>query len=358
MKKFLEKIRDSFVRVPLSEKILFAKQLSMMSKAGISTIESLGIIKRQVKSRGFARVIDKAIKEVENGQSLSTAFRHFGNVFGDLFVNIVALGETSGTLSENLAYLSAELNKSRQLKSKIRSAMVYPVIIMIATISVISILVFFVLPKLTSVFTTLKIDLPITTRILLGTVNFIQNYWPHLIGGFVSFIVIMIVLSKIPGVKYVMHRTMLSLPIVGKISKNYNMAVMTRTMGLLLKSGMKILEALSTTSTVVSNVVYKRALSESVENIRRGEALYKYLEEHIHVFPPTMVHMIEIGERTGSLDANLIYLAEYYENEVDETVKNLSGILEPVLLIIMGLIVGFVSISVITPIYSISRGVK
>ena len=358
MSKFGDKLSGFFIRVPIAEKILFTKQMSMMAKAGIGTVESLKIIRRQVKSRGFGHVLDRAILEVESGQSLSTAFKQFGNVFGDLFTNIVALGETSGTLSENLNYLSTELSKSKQLKAKVKSALIYPIVIMLATVSVVAILVFFVLPKLTSVFTSLNIDLPITTRILIGTITFIQNYYLHMAGGFVLFIIIMMILNRIPVARYILHRTIISLPIMGKISKNYNMAVMTRTLGLLLKSGMKILEALNTTSGVVSNVVYKKALLESVESIRRGEAFYKYLENRVGVFPPTIVHMVEVGERTGNLDANLIYLAEFYENEVDETVKNLSGILEPILLIIMGLIVGFVAISVITPIYSISRGVK
>jgi len=163
---------------------------------------------------------------------------------------------------------------------------------------------------------------------------------------------------KLPHFKYAIHRIILALPIVGNISKNYNMAGLTRTLGLLLKSGMKIVEAVNTTSGVLANVVYQKALIETVEEIKRGEPLYKYLEEHEHVFPLTVSHMIEVGEKTGNLDANLLYLAEFYENEVDETVKNLSSILEPLLLVFMGAIVGFVAISIITPIYQLSQGVK
>lgn len=358
MNKFFHRLNNFFLRVPLSEKILFTKHLSMMAKAGMSTVESLKLIKRQIKSKSFGIILDKVTNDIENGQSLSAAFSQFRHVFGGLFVSIIALGEASGTFSENLEYLSAELIKSRRLKSKIRSAMVYPIIIMIATITVLVILVFFVLPKLTSVFISMNINLPITTKILIGSVNFIQGYYFYIIGGFLSFIVIMAVLIRLPLMQYVLHRFLISTPVAGRISKNYNMAVMTRTLGLLLKSGMKILEAISTTSAILSNSVYRKALIESVESIKRGETLYKYLEAHIEIFPPTVVYMIETGEKTGNLDTNLFYLAEFYENEVDETVKNLSTILEPAMLIIMGLIVGFVAISIITPIYSISRGIK
>lgn len=358
MNKFFNKLSGAFLRVPLSEKILFTKHLAMMTKSSMSTVESLNLIKRQVKSRSFRIILDKVAKEVENGQSLSTAFNQFKHVFGELFVSIIALGEASGTLSENLEYLSSELKKSRQLHSKIRSAFVYPVIIMVFTVGVVIALVFFVLPRLTSIFASLKVGLPITTRILLAFSSFIQNYYAFVAGGIVVLVIAWTLLMKLPHFKYVVHRIILALPIVGGISKNYNMAGLTRTLGLLLKSGMKIVEAVSTTSGVLENVVYQKTLIEAVEGIKRGEPLYKYLEKHEHIFPPTISHMIEVGEKTGNLDANLLYLAEFYENEVDETVKNLSSILEPALLIFMGAIVGFVAISIITPIYKLSQGVQ
>jgi|SRR3989344_585353 len=358
MNRFFGKLNNLFLRVPLSEKILFTKHLAMMTKSSMSTVESLQLIKRQVKSRSFRIILGKVTKEVENGQSLSTAFSQFRHVFGELFVSIIALGEASGTLSENLEYLSSELKKSRQLHSKIRSAFVYPVIIMVFTVGVVVALVFFVLPRLTSIFSSLKVSLPITTRILIGFASIVQSYYLLIAGGIVLLIITWTLLIKLPHFKYAVHRIILVLPIMGNISKNYNMAELTRTLGLLLKSGMKIVEAVSTTSGVLANVVYQNALIEAVEEIKRGEPLYKHLEKRPHIFPPTVSHMIEVGEKTGNLDANLLYLAEFYENEVDETVKNLSSILEPVLLIFMGAIVGFVAISIITPIYQISQGVQ
>jgi len=357
MNKFFSRIKTSFLRVPLSEKILFTKHLAMMTKSAMSTVESLALIKRQVKSRSFRIILDKVAMEVENGQSLSTAFSRFRHVFGELFVSIIALGEASGTLSENLEYLSSELKKSRQLRGKIHSAFVYPIIIMVFTIGVVIALVFFVLPKLTSVFSGLKVGLPITTRILIGFASIVQNYYLFIAVGIVVLIIIWTFLMKLPHFKYAIHRIVLTLPIVGNISKNYNMASLTRTLGLLLKSDMKIIEAVSTTSGVLSNVVYQRALIEAVEEVKRGEPIYKYLEKYPGIFPPTVSHMIEVGEKTGNLDGNLIYLAEFYENEVDEMVKNLSSILEPALLVFMGAIVGFVAIAIITPIYEISQGV-
>ena len=344
MNSFLHKINNFFLRVPLSEKVLFTKHLSMMTKSSMSTVESLQLIKRQVKSRGFRTILDNVTREVENGQSLSAAFNQFRHVFGELFVSIIALGEASGTLSDNLEYLSSELKKSKQLRSKVRSAFVYPIIIMVFTVGVVVGLVFFVLPRLTSIFTGLNVELPITTRILLVTSSFIQNYYLFIALGVILFIIAWSLLIKLPRVRYAVHRIILFLPIVGNISRNYNMAAMTRTLGLLLKSSMKIVEAVQTTSGVLTNAVYEKALLETVEEVKKGEPMYKYLEEHGSIFPPTVSHMIEVGEKTGNLDSNLLYLADFYENEVDETVKNLSSILEPALLVLMGGIVGFVAI--------------
>ncbi|MBI1838959.1 MAG: type II secretion system F family protein [Candidatus Colwellbacteria bacterium] len=358
MSKIFSRLNSLFLSVPLSEKVLFTKHLSMMSKSGMSTVESIRLIKRQVRSRGFAKILDKVIFEVENGQSLSAAFGLFKNTFGELFVSILGLGETSGTLSQSLDYLSSELKKSQQLKSKIRSALIYPAIVMFFTIGVVIALVFFVLPKLLSIFSSLSVGLPISTRILIFSANLIRNYYLFIGGAIIFSVVACIMLLRLPAIKHAVHRFMLVLPIIGRISKDYNMAAMTRTLGLLLKSGMKIVESVSTTSGIVSNSVYQRALKEAAEEIKKGEPLHKYLEKRSGIIPPTVAYMVEVGEKTGNLDTNLLYLAEFYENEVDETMKNLSSILEPALLVLMGAIVGFVAISIITPIYQISQGVK
>ena len=184
MNNFFRKLKNAFLRVPLSEKILFAKHLAIMTKSAMSTVESLKLIRKQIKSKGFCVILDRVAADIENGQSLSTAFSQFRHIFGELFVSIIALGEASGTLSENLEYLSNEFKKSRQLRSKIRAAFIYPIIVMIFTVGVVVALVFFVLPRLTSIFAGLGVRLPITTRILIASANFIQNYIIKLIENF------------------------------------------------------------------------------------------------------------------------------------------------------------------------------
>mgnify|MGYP001600627305 CR=1 FL=1 len=352
------KFRKIFLRVPLAEKILFTKHLSMMVQAGMTEIDSLRLIRRQAKSRSFIFILDQILKDLENGQFLSVSLSQFNNVFGDLFINIIKIGEASGTLSDNLNYLSTELKKSQQLRQKIQSAIIYPIVILVATIGVTGALVFFVLPKIMPVFASLNVKLPITTRILIGFSNALYNYWMWILLGFIALVVVFILLLKIRIVRFSYHRFLIFLPIVGSIAKSANMANFSRTLGLLLKSGVTIVEALTIAADSLPNLVYQREIHNTAQRVKSGESINKYLSEREQFFPPTLSRMIEVGETTGNLDTNLLYLAEFYENEVDETTKNLSSILEPLMLLLMGGIVGFVAVSIITPIYEVTQGIK
>ncbi|OGM93257.1 hypothetical protein A2333_02840 [Candidatus Wolfebacteria bacterium RIFOXYB2_FULL_49_7] len=349
---------NAFTRVSLAERIMFVKHMSMMIHSGMTEVESLRLIRSQIRNKGFLTILDDIIMSVENGQALSTALARYNRVFGDLFVNIIKIGELSGTLSENLDYLALEMRKSQSLRSKVRGALIYPAVIFAATIGVVGGLIFFILPKILPIFKSLKVTLPFTTRALMAVSDALRSH--TILIGFIliAVIVIMLVLRRIPVTRYILHRILLSLPIFGNISIGFNMANMTRVLGMLLKSGEKIVQAVSITADASSNMVYRKALQEAVIEIQKGKTLYAYFEEHEHLFPPTVGRMIEVGEKTGNLDNNLAYLAEFYENEVDEVTKNLSGILEPLLLVVMGVAVGFVALAIITPIYGITQGLK
>ncbi|MBI2013732.1 MAG: type II secretion system F family protein [Candidatus Colwellbacteria bacterium] len=345
-------------KVPLNELLLFSKHLSLMLKSGMSEIESIKIIRNQIKSRGFGKILDKVGIDLENGQFLSESLSKYKGTFGELFVGVIKLGEISGTLPENLEYLAVETKKKSELHAKVRSALIYPMVILVATLSVSGGLVFFVLPKIMPIFTSLKVELPITTKILISSANFIQQYYIYIGIGLVVFIIGFALLLRIKVIKYVYHRMILLIPIFGTMAKHYNMANITRTLGLLLKSGTKIVEAISATSDTVANLVYKESLKKAAEEVTRGEALYKRFDKHPSLFPPTVTRMVQIGEQTGNLDSNLAYLSEFYENELDGTVKNLSSVLEPILMVVMGLLVGFVAISIIMPIYEVTQGIR
>lgn len=344
-----------FIRVPLAEKILFAKHLSMMVNAGMTEVESVRLIRKQVKSRSFLKVLDKIISDLESGLFLSVSLKQFSSVFGKIFISLIEIGEISGTLSENLNYLSMELKKSQQLRAKVKSALIYPIVILAATAGVSSILVFFVLPKIMPVFYSLRINLPIETRILIAGSNFLFNYYYWVVAGIIALFIIFSLLIKISIVRFFYHRFILWLPFVGKIAVDYHMANIMRTLGILLKSGIKIVEGVNIAADITLNDVYAKALRKTADEIRKGEPLCKYFENYPSLFPPTVSRMIEVGENTGKLEENLFYLADFYENEVDEITKNLSSILEPILLVIMGSLVGFVVISIIKPIYEVSQ---
>lgn len=347
-----------FLRVPISEKILLAKHLSLMVKAGMPIVSSLRLVRKQITSRGFSKILDRVINDVENGQFLSVSFSQFKNVFGELFINIIKIGEMSGTLAENLDYLANELKKAQQLRSKTISALMYPIIILIATVGITGAIVFFVLPKILPIFSSLRVELPLSTKILIAVSHFLFNYYLWIIGGIVVLIVALILLMRIQITRYYVHRFLIFLPLVKKIVIGLNMTTFTRTCGLLLKSGTKIIEALTITSDVISNEVYKKELHAIALEVEKGGSLHSYFENRPSLFPPIITRMIEVGETTGKLDVNLFYLAEFYEEDVDEFLKNLSTILEPLLLVAMGLVVGFVAISIVTPIYNITQGLK
>ncbi len=351
-------IYDIFpVKISLAEQILLAKHLSMMLQSGISEVESLRIIKEQIKNKRFKGILDRVISDVENGQFLSESLGRFKNAFGELFINIVQLGEISGTLPENLEYLAEEIKKKADLRSKVKSALIYPLIIFLATIGITAVLVLFVLPRILPIFASLNVKLPITTIILIAVTNFVNAHYLAIFGGAVAFVMIWIFLLRLYPFRYFVHRFILFIPIAGKISSDYNMANIARTLGLLLKSGVKIVEAVAATANSITNLVFKKSLTEAVEDVKRGAPIYQYLEKKPHLFPPVLTRMIQIGERTGNLDKNLIYLSEFYENSLSEKVKNLSSVLEPILMVFMGLLVGFIALSIITPIYEVTQNI-
>jgi len=347
-----------FTSVSLAERIMFVKHMSMMIHSGMTEVESLRLIQSQIKSKGFLKILNEVIVGVENGQALSTSLARYRGVFGDLFINIIKIGEISGTLSENLDYLALEMKKNQSLRSKVRGALIYPAVILVATVGVVGGLIFFILPKILPIFINLNVTLPITTRILIASSDALRAHYLLIGLAFLALVGTLLLLRRIPVTKYILHRILLTLPIFGSISVGFNMANMTRILGMLLKSGEKIVQAVSITADASSNMVYRKALQEAVVEIQKGKTLYAYFEEHERLFPPTVGRMIEVGEKTGNLDNNLAYLAEFYENEVDEVTKNLSGILEPILLVVMGVAVGFVALAIITPIYGITQGLN
>lgn len=358
MNKFLQRFKNLFLRVPLRDQILFAKHLSLMVKSGMPILDSLRLIKKQSQSKPFSKILNQLIINVERGQFLSAGLEQYRHVFGPLFLNIIRIGETSGTLAENLNYLAEELQKKQELARKIKGAMLYPIIVFITMVVIVSLLMFFVFPKLTKVFDDLKVPLPLTTRILININKYVLQNWPNIIVLVIAVLIIFWAILRIKKIRFYYHYLLLKLPIFGSMAININMANFTRTLGILLKSGIKIVDSLTIAAESLPNSVYQKELKTAAQEISRGEQIYKYFSKRTSIFPIMISQMIEVGESTGNLTETLFYLSDFYETEVEAMTKNLSGILEPILLVIMGAIVGFVVLSTILPIYQITRSLS
>ncbi len=352
------KIKNPFVRVSLNDRVLFVKHLAIGIKSGMTLLSAIRMIQNQTKSKSLKKILDGVSIDLDNGVFLSTSLEKYHNVFGDLFINIVRVGEASGTLTENLNYLGDEMKKQNDLRKKVRGAMIYPIVVLCATVGIAGAMIVFVFPKILPVFASLRVELPITTRILIRTADIVTKQGIYVVFGFIAFIVGWWLLLKIKSVRFVVHRVSITLPIFGKIMQSVNMASISRTLGLLLRSGIKIVEAVSITAETTANLVYREELKHAADMVRTGEYMSKHFIKSPRLFPSIMVNMVSVGEETGNLTENLSYLAEYYENEVDDFVKNISSIIEPVLLLFMGIIVGFIAISIISPIYSITQSLS
>lgn len=348
-------LNNFFFRLSNKDKMLFARNLEVMIRSGMQILQSLEILKKQARSRTFIKIIDQLTDDLKNGHFLSAGLERYKNVFGEFFINLVRVGEASGTLSENLKYLAEELKKKDELQKKIRGAMAYPVVIFVATIGITSIMIFMIFPKILPVLNSLNVELPFVTRAFIFISQFLMKYG-YLVGfGFVGLVIGFWLILKITKVRFAWHTLIVSMPLIGNMSLSINIISFSRTLGLLLKAGIKIVEALEITAKTLSNLVYQKEILLVAEGVRKGDPMSKYFNENTKLFPLLFSQMVLVGENTGKLDESILFLADYYESELDESTKSLSNVLEPVMLLVMGMIVAFVALAIITPIYKITE---
>ena len=346
----------SYTRLSIRDQTFFVKRLSFLIKAGIPMRESLVMIREQTRKSGYVSILDIVIANISNGQNLATSLSRFKNVFGDFTINIIGFGEQSGLLSENLEYVADELKKRQALRKKIIGAAIYPIIVTIATLGIVTFLMVFLFPKILPIFASLNYTLPLSTRIVIAVSNFVTHFGLMSI-AFIFFItvVFIITLKKSEKLRFYFHKFLFKIPIVGKIIKDYNMANFTRTMGLLLKGGVTMGEALHISMKITPNMVYKKEFKILTNVVNQGQKISTHLNKQRDLFPDLVSQIISVGEHSGNLANSLIYLSEMYETEIDDFTKNLSSMVEPILMIIMGILVGFIAISIITPIYGITQ---
>lgn len=344
----------SRAKLSLRDQALFAKRLSLLSRAGVPILDSINVLKRQAKGTN-RRMFEQIARDVSNGQFLSKSLLKFKKVFGDFAINIIRVGETSGTLSDNLQYLAQEIDKKRELKGKIVGALIYPFVIMIAALGICGLLTFFLFPKLLPVFQSLHADLPFTTRALIAVSNFLVHYWLVVIVGLIFMVVGFIFLLRLKPVRFFFDRTLLRIPVIGLLFQQYHLTNMCRTIGLLLKGQVRVVETIVVAGETTTNLVYRRELENLRHAVMKGSNIAKFLEKQPKLFPPMLTEMIAIGEATGNLSETLLYLGQIYEQELDEQTKRLSSVIEPAMMLLMGLMVGFIAISIITPIYEVTQ---
>lgn len=338
----------------LRDQALFAKRLSLLAKAGVPILTAVNIIKKQTKGAN-RRMFEAIAHDIANGQFLHKTLGKFKRVFGEFAINIIKVGETSGTLSDNLRYLAEELDKKRELRGKIIGALVYPLVILIASFGIAGLLTLYLFPKLLPVFQSLRVDLPFTTRALIAVSSFLQNYGVWVLVGLILLVIGIIVGLWFKPIRYAFNYLSLKIPIFGPMIRYYHLTNMCRTLGLLLRGQVRVLEAVEVASETSSNLLYVKELANLRHAITRGSNISKHLEKNPKLFPAMLTDMVAVGETTGNLSDTLTYLAQIYEQELDEQTKRLSGLIEPAMMISMGLLVGFIAISIITPIYAVTQ---
>lgn len=345
-----------FGTISPQEKADFTRNLAMMLKSGIPLHESLRSLAKQSRSKVLGNLILQIQKKIEVGIQLSDALSQHQRVFGPLFVNLIEAGEASGTLVENLSFLAKFLEESNDLKKEINAVTLYPKIVLGATVLLGGGLAVFLLPKLIPLFQQLEITLPLTTRMLLAFSVFIEQWWKMLALGILGIVLGVSNAAHIPLVKYFLDSLYLKTPFVGNLARDYQLALLSRLLFLLFKSGISITESLEIASHTATNKRYQTSLALMRERVLRGSPLSGIMKEHPLLYPQTVIDVVATGEQSGNLDLALEHIAEFYSHEVHNKTKQLPAILEPMLLIGIAFVVGFVALSIIMPIYQLTQG--
>ena len=354
---FFKNLSKKWGWISLVDKMIFNRHLAVMIDAGLSLNQALKILAEQNKNPKFKKIIEQVELDVRQGRSFSDSLAKHPKTFNGIFVNMVKVGETSGNLSDVLKLLAQQMKKDHELISRVKGAMIYPAVIVIAMIGIGIMMMIMVVPKLTEIFIEMKIELPLSTRIIIGISNFLTNNTILGIVVLIAFIFLVRFLVKIKRIKTILHKVYLYLPILGSLIQKINSARFSRTISSLIESGVSLVESLKIVAGILSNIHFKEALLDAAQQVQKGKELSKALDGYKNLYTPMVVQMIGVGEKTGNLSEVLETLADFYEEEIDNTTKNLSAIIEPVIMIVIGGAVGFFAVSMMQPMYSMMGGI-
>lgn len=344
-------------QVNFNDIVNFTRQVAIMLNAGLTLIDSLEILKKQTTKLPLRKMIETIDSKIKGGTSFSIALKDYKSNFSNLYIALVKSGEASGKLGEILLRLADNLEKEREFKSKLKGALVYPVIIVIGMFIVMFIMVTFVLPKLLGLYKDFNVELPLSTKILIGVSSFSTRFWPLVfILITVGFYFVKKYLDTKAGKKS-FDKLALKLPVFGNIISISALVESTRTLAILIAAGISILDALSIVVDSTDNSVFQQAFLTVSQKVEKGQSMGVALEQE-GIFPPILVQMSQVGEQTGNLDDTLLRLSKYFEMESEMATKTMTTLIEPMILVILGVGVGFLVMSVITPIYNLTNSFK
>ena len=340
------------------ERITFTKNLSAMLNAGLSLSRALNVIERQSGNKVLKKIVADLQERIKSGMSFHEALAIHANIFPKLFIAMTKAGEEGGTLSETLKTVAKQMDRSETLNKKVKGAMIYPMIILFAILVIGILMLIFVVPTLASTFGSLGAKLPLSTRIILGASNFTTHNAGVVLGGLAVLIVGGALFFRTKRGKALVLFSSLRLPVIGELVKETMSARTARTLSSLLSSGVEMLNALSITGEVVGDNIFGKVIAEAEAGVQKGEPLSKSFIEHPKLYPIFFSDMVSVGEETGKVSDMLGQIADYYETDVEDQTKDLSTIIEPLLMLFIGAFVGVFAISMIAPIYSLSSSIK
>lgn len=352
------KFLDRFSSIPVVEKMMFAKNLSVMISSGLPLPRALQNITAQSENKKFISIIQSVSEDIQTGTSFADSLAKFPGIFNELFINMIRVGEISGNLEEVLNILSMQLEKDHELLRKIKGALVYPGVILVAMGLVGVVMMVYVVPQITGVFKDLNATLPASTQFIIDMSSAMRDYWYVFLAGTILFVFgIKFLLTTDTG-KKMLGVVLINTPVIKNIVIKVNCARFARIYSSLLKSGVSVVESLRIISKTLTNFYYKKAFIRAISDVQKGVNLSKVIKEEKKIFPILVSQMIEVGEETGKTETVLSKLAEFYEEEIDQITKNLSSIIEPVLMLLIGSVVGFFAISILKPMYSVLENIK
>ncbi len=337
--------------------VIFTRQFATMINAGLPLVQALDILAQQTENKVLAETTRQVVYDVESGQTLADALRKHPKAFSDLYVNMVAAGEAGGILDTILQRLAEFLEKNDAIIRKVKGAMVYPGVIMSVAVIAVAVLLIFVIPTFQTMFASVQLELPLPTRIVIGMSHLLTSYW-WLILGVIGLTIFGIArYYKTPGGRLQIDSLLLKMPVLGDVLRKSAVSRFTRTLGTLVSSGVSILDGLEITARTAGNMVIHNAVMESRQSIAGGDTIAAPLQRS-KVFPPMVISMIAVGEQTGGLDEMLSKIADFYDEEVDAAVSTLLSLMEPVMIVVLGVIVGGMVVAMYLPIFDMVNAVQ